>query len=124
MDKKEIFKGESIFGGIVQCDNGHSEFDVFRRKEEKLKTEMLSTRSCYDYVLNEIEKENQNIDNLMKYNQKRITLLMDLGKRLENLNNKLEETYKDMFEYMIMDINNINNINNNINNVNNKINKK
>lgn len=103
MVDEEIYERADELGRIVSSNDWNSEFDAFRKRTDKLKKELISTRSCYDYILKEIEKENENISNMLKWNQKRIDLLNEIANKIFILNDKIDVLHTDMFECIFKD---------------------
>lgn len=110
MAEKQILKGrndiESI-DGFTLCSD---EFNVFRKRVEKIKTEMVSTSECFDYILKEINSENENINRLLLWNQKRLNLLNELSEKIKKLNVQYINIYESMYDLINCKFNDINKI--------------
>ena len=98
MDKREISQRTDDSRRTLQCNNRDSKFDVLRRSIEKINRDISSTRGCYEYVMSEIKSENDNINRLLLWNQKRIVVLCDLQNKIEKLINEQQLLYNEMFD--------------------------
>ena len=109
MAEKQISERGYDSDGINGIKKRDRQFDLLGNRIEKIKNEMVSTNDCFDYVLKEINSENENINRLLLWNQKRINLLNELGEKCKKLNNQLLMSYEELFS-LIQCNNNLNKI--------------
>ena len=108
MAEKQIFERRYDFSRIDGTDVCNRQFNVLRDRIEKMKTELMSNTGCFDYILKEINKESDNINRLLSWNQKRLNLLIEIGDKCKKLNENLYALYEELFNIVI--INNENEI--------------
>ena len=104
MDRKDLFKGRDDFGRVVSGDISYNKFDVLREYAQRLKKDITTNKECYDYILKEVVKENENIKSLLIWNQKRIDLLNEIGKKINLLINKMSNVNDDIFDIILKDV--------------------
>jgi len=98
--------------------NNNTQFDyklnVLGSRIKKLDKDIISTRNCWDFVLNEINTTNDAIIKNIAWNQKRIELLKEINDKLCIYIDEQNETFKEYIQ-VIEITNNVNNINLNLN---------
>lgn len=108
MAEKQVFEGRYDVGRIDGVEKCNRQFNILRDDIEKLKNELISNSGCFDYILKEINKENENINRLLLWNQKRLNLLVEIGNKSKKLNDKIHVLYEELFD--IINLINENNI--------------
>lgn len=98
MAEKQIFERGYDFTTINGIEICNRQFSVLGDRIERMKKELLSNTECYDYILKEINKENDNINRLLMWNQKRLILLNEIGDKCKKLNENLYVLYEELFD--------------------------
>ena len=107
MDEKKIHQGRNDSRRNISSSERDSEYDVLRKCIEKLNSDIISTRNCYDYVLAEINVENDNITRSLIWNQQRLKMLKDINNNLGCYYDRQNELYREMFNLLINDNNKV-----------------
>ena len=96
MDSNEVSKARNESRRI----SGNSQIDykltLLGKHVEKLEKDILQTRSCFDYVLGEINESNNKILSEIAWNQKRMELLKEISDKNAVFIDKRETCLKDI----------------------------
>ena len=98
MAEKQIFEGGYDDRSVGRIENGNRQFDLLGSRIEKMKVDLSATCESFEYILKEINTENDNINKLLLWNQKRLNLLNEIGDKCRKLNTSLLMAYEEMYD--------------------------
>lgn len=96
MASKALSEGDYDFAGNFGPNECDYKLTLLRKCAERVEQDMLTTRNCFDYILSEINNENEKIIKLMSWNQKRIELLKDIINKNQVYMDKYVTLHKEM----------------------------
>lgn len=110
MDSKKLSEGGNDFRRVPDYNEFSCKLNVLGKHIEKLESSILSTRNCFDFMLNEITTNNEKIIRDISWNQKRIDLLKEISNKLCIYMDERHDCYREYLS--IYDLsNNVNNLN-------------
>ena len=97
MDNKKVSEGRNDIGRTLDGEQCDYKLEVLGKHIEELSKNILSTRNCWDYVVNEVNNSNNRIIKEILWNQKRLELLKEVSDKLCKLSDEKNDCFN---EYM------------------------